>query len=94
MRNKETDTDLVYKFRNNWETYENYMLYIEVVCNIPRELILECKNSDAFKALVYEEVFVDSDASDVVNELALLFLSSGKWDDLYSNSFNIAHLNE
>ena len=37
MRNKETDTDLVYKFRNNWETYENYMLYIKVVCNIPRE---------------------------------------------------------
>jgi|TARA_B110000046_G_scaffold125702_1_gene132217 hypothetical protein len=94
MRNKETDTDLVYKFRNNWETYENYMLYVKVVCNIPRELILECKNSDAFKALVYEEVFVDSDASDVVNELALLFLASGKWDDLYSNSFNIAHLNE
>jgi len=44
--------------------------------------------------LVYEEVFVDSDAGDMANELALLFLASGEWDDLYSNSFNIAHLNE
>ena len=86
MKSKEADncTKISYSY---WETYENYMLYTKVVCNIPRELILECKNSDAFKALVYEEVFVD-------NELALLFLASGKWDDLYSNSFNIAHLNE
>jgi hypothetical protein len=94
MRNKETDTDSVYMFRNNWGTYENYMLYTKVVCNIPRELILKCQNSNAFKALVYEEVFVDSDAGDMANELALLFLASGEWDDLYSNSFNIAHLNE
>jgi len=94
MKSKGTDKGLVYRSRDNWGTYENYMLYTKVVCNIPIKLILECQNSDAFKALVYEEVFVDSDAGDMANELALLFLASGEWDDLYSNSFNIAHLNE
>ncbi len=80
--------------RDNFETYENYMLYKNVVCNIDRHLILKCENADQFHALVYEEVFNKSRGSEMVNKLAMIFLESCEWNSLYSTAFNIAYLNE
>ena len=80
--------------RDNFETYENYMLYKNVVCNIDRHLILKCENADQFHALVYEEVFNESNGSEMVNKLAMIFLESCEWNSLYSTAFNIAYLNE
>ncbi len=50
--------------KDNFETYENYMLYKNVVCNIDRHLILKCENANQFHALVYEEVFNESSGSE------------------------------
>lgn len=80
--------------RDNFETYENYMLYKNVVCNIDRDLILKCENANQFHALVYEEVFNESSGSEMVNNLAMIFLESCEWNSLYSTAFNIAYLNE
>ena len=80
--------------RDNFETYENYMLYKNVVCNIDRYLILKCENANQFHALVYEEVFNESSGSEMVNTLAMIFLESCEWNSLYSTSFNVAYLNE
>jgi hypothetical protein len=80
--------------KNNFNTYENYMLYKSVISKIDRHLILKCENANQFHAMINEEVFNGSKGSDAVNELAILFLEACEWNSLYSNSFNIAYLNE
>ena len=81
--------------RDNFETYENFMLYKNVICNIDRHLILKCENADQFHALVYEEVFneivdVYGDSDDILfadgfNE-AIIGFEPNMWKVVYSRN--------